>query len=386
MEQARIDLLALWYPTNIRYFTGFQSLHWDSENIQPAVCLIPLDKDPVLFVPDFFYGVAEGYTYLTDIRLQQECHITEVIQRLPVEVADLIKELGYGRGRIGLESGFEGAMYIPRPVNDLDRFRSELADATFVDGAEVIWKCRVIKSAAEIEALKQATQAVVRAYGDFVANFRLGMSERDVARMVRHSILEYTEDCKPIIATASSRKVVMPDTPSFYDEVTISIGDRIAFEPLPAYKGYYGSCGRVFHVGPPPEKALKKAETCDRIQASAIAAIKPGIEAGAVVETILGECKEAGIVYDLEGDIQIGHGVGLSRQEPLMLAKSEKGILEEGMVVAVELWHVDWTGLSVFEEKTVPEVYGNEDLVVVTKNGCDPLPSFRRDIRYVPWP
>ncbi len=245
----------------------------------------------------------------------------------------------------------------------------------------MIWKCRMIKSACEVEAIKKATQAVVRAYGDLVANFRLGMSERDVGRMFRNSILQYTEDCEPPIATSSGRKIVMPDTPSFYDEVSITIGDRIAFEPLPTYKGYRGSCGRVFHVGPIPDEALKMAEAVDRVQASVMAAIKPGIEAGSLVEMITEECREAGIDLTGETDDQIGHGIGLDLQEPPMIARGEKTLLEEGMVLAVEIWHVDWSGVSVVQGKLVPEVYGNEDLVVVTKTGCDPLPSFRREIR-----
>jgi hypothetical protein len=60
-------------------------------------------------------------------------------------------------------------------------------------------------------------------------------------------------------------------------------------------------------------------------------------------------------------------------------------LIEEGMVLAVEVWVVDWSGLSVKEGKLVPEVYGNEDLVVVTKNGCDQFPSFRKDIRTLPY-
>jgi len=41
----------------------------------------------------------------------------------------------------------------------------------------------------------------VRAYGEVVANFKLGMSERDMGSMIRHAILKYTEDCAPPIAT-----------------------------------------------------------------------------------------------------------------------------------------------------------------------------------------
>jgi Xaa-Pro dipeptidase len=383
MEEAKIDILVLWDPLNIRYFSGFQSLHWSAVSIQSAVYLLPLDKDPVIVVPDFFAGVVEGYTYLTDTRLQPLSHLTEAIRSLPTEVADVVKELGCGKARIGLESGRVAYMYIPRPVNDIDRFRSELDGATFVDAADVIWKCRMIKSAGEVEAIKKATQAVVRAYGELAADFRPGMSEREVARMIRHAILEYTEDCEPMIATASSRKIPMPDTPSFYDEVTLSIGDRIAIEPLPTYKGYRGSCARVFQIGPLPEEALRKSEACDRVQAIAFGALKPGMTVGALLDVILEACKDHGIPT-VDGDMA-GHGIGLSLHEPPMLSPKDETLIEEGMVLAVEVWMVDWSGKSVIEGKIVPEVYGNEDLAVVTKSGCDQLPSFRREIRSLPY-
>lgn len=44
MEKEKIDVLVCWDPVNIRYFTGFQSLHWLAMSIQPAVYLLPLDR------------------------------------------------------------------------------------------------------------------------------------------------------------------------------------------------------------------------------------------------------------------------------------------------------------------------------------------------------
>ena len=69
MQEQKIDILVLWDSVNIRYFTGFQSLHWTAMSIQPAVYLLPLEKDPIIVVPDFFAGVAEGYTYEANIWL-----------------------------------------------------------------------------------------------------------------------------------------------------------------------------------------------------------------------------------------------------------------------------------------------------------------------------
>lgn len=382
MQEAKIDILVLWDDVNIRYFTGFHSLHWSAMTLQPAVYLLPLKKDPVIVVPDFFAGVAEGYTYEQNIWLLPKPHVTKVIRDLPADIAGAVKELGCGNGRVGLESGFRGGMIIPRPVNDIDRFRGELDGATFVDGADVIWRCRTIKSASEVDALRQASQAVVRAYNELVADFRLGMSERDMGRMLRHSILEYTEDCAPLIATASGRRIVMPDTPSDYDEVTLSLGDRLVFEPLPTCKGYYGSCCRLFQIGPLPEEALRKSEAVDKAQAAAMAAVKPGVRGGELTEIVAEVLRGEGIQPTIE---VVGHGVGLRPQEPPMLAEDEEMAIEEGMVLAVEIWVVDWSGISVKEGKLVPEVFGNEDYVVVTKNGCDQFPSFPKNIRTLPY-
>jgi len=382
MAEEKIDVLVLWDPVNIRYFSGFQSLHWSAMSIQPAVVLLPLEKDPVIVVPDFFSQVAEGYTYIKDIRLLPKPHVTKNIRQIPIDVADAVKDLGCGRGRIGIEAGWQGGMAIPRPVNDIDAFRSALEGAVFVDAADLIWKCRMIKSTCEVEALRKACQAVVRAYGELVAQFELGMSERDVGRLIRHAILDYAEDCMPPIATASSRRVVMPDTPSFYDEVTLTVGDRIVFEPLPTYKGYYGSCCRCFQIGPLPDPALKKAEAVDRAQAAAIAAIKPGLKTKVIMDVIAESLRADGIEPTIE---MAGHGAGLSPHEPPMISEEEEAVFQEGMVMAVEVWVVDWKGDFSKMTSVVPEVFGNEDYVVVTKNGCDQLADFRKDIRTLPY-
>jgi Xaa-Pro aminopeptidase len=382
MAEQKIDVLVLWDTANIRYFSGFHSLHWTALSIQPAVVVVPLEKDPVIVVPDFFSQVAEGYTYLNDIRLLPKPHLTKNIRQIPVDIADTVKDLGYGRGRIGVEAGWRGGMIVPRPLNDIDRFRGALDGATLVEAADLIWKCRMIKSASEVEALRKASQAVARAYCEVIANFKLGMSERDVGRLLRHAILDYTEDCAPPIATSSSRRVVMPDTPSFYDEVNLSIGDRLVFEPLPTQKGYYGSCCRCFQIGPLPDEALRKAEAVDQAQAAAMAAIKPGVQAKQITDVVAKSLRENGIEPTIE---VVGHGVGLNPQEPPMIAEEEEAAFEEGMVLAVEIWVVDWQGDFSKLTTIIPEVFGNEDLVVVTRDGCDQLGDFRKNIRTLPY-
>ena len=215
LAENEIDILVLWDEKNLRYFTGYRNNLFHAGSFQPAIVVIPTDAQPVIIVPDFFCGVAEGYTYVEDIRLIVNPHVTANIRNTPAMVADVVKELGCGSGRVGIEAGGLGGMTIPRPLNDIDRFREELSDVEFVEAGDLIWKLRWIKSSAEVEALKQATRASIDTYSELVGTFQPGMTEKDVGLIVRQSLLEKVHDCEPPLVTASSRRVPMYDVPAW---------------------------------------------------------------------------------------------------------------------------------------------------------------------------
>ncbi len=375
MAKENVDILVLWDETNIRYFSGFHNLHWSSKTLQCAVLLIPLEGESVIIVPDFFSPVVEGFTFISDIRLQSDPHVTANLRALPALVADAVKGLGCGLGRIGLESGEKGGMCIPRPINDIDFLRVSLEGATFVEAANLIWRCRVIKSPAEIAALKHATQAVVDSYGELMDKFHLGMGEKEVALFLRKEILDRTEDCPSPFIISTGRGVPMADVPAYDEKVELNPGDRIILEPLPTHKGYFGSCCRVLNVGPISDEVLRRAELMDELQDQAIAVVKPGAKTGDILEAILeGNRKDGVMDYFID---MAGHGVGLNFQEPPAIARNEEYELEEGMVLAIETWEVSMTEAGV-------AVAAVEDYVTVTKDGCEPFPSFPRDLRCLP--
>ena len=158
--------------------------------------IVAIDKDPVMIVPNFFQGVVEGFTFIEDIRIQHDPHVTENLRGMPKEVANVVKEvIGSGKARLGIEGGVKGGMTIPRPVNDIDAFRAALPDVEFVYAADQIWNVRMIKSLLEVEALSKACEAVVRSYHDLQANFEWGWTEKDVGLFIRHQLLDYTDEC-----------------------------------------------------------------------------------------------------------------------------------------------------------------------------------------------
>ena len=166
----------------------------------------------------------------------------------------------------------------------------------------------------------------------------------------------------------------MYDIPAFDEGIPLNPGDRLILEPLPSYKGYYGSCCRIFNIGPLRDDVLKRAELVDVIQEKAIAAVKPGITTGDLWTAMNEGFQEVGEEYVFD---QGGHGVGLNIHEPPMIARGEDLLVEEGMVLAVETWTIG----KASEEMEFGEVYGIEDYVVVTKNGGDVFPGYPKNQR-----
>ena len=372
MVKAELDAVVMWGENNIRYFTGFLTNHFPPVTVCPGVLIVAVNKEPLMIVPNFFQGVVEGFTFINDIRIQHDPHVTENLRGMPKEVANVIKEvIGSGKARLGIEGGIKGGMTIPRPVNDIDAFRAALPDVEFVYAADQIWNVRMIKSLLEVEALSKACEAVVKSYHDLQANFEWGWTEKDVALFIRHKLLDYADECLPNMCMSSRREIFMADIPAWDEGIPLMPGDRVIVEPLPQVKGYWGSSGRTFHMGPAPDEEIHKIQVLDRGRQVAAEMTKPGVRTGDMMDAINESLQEGGLICSLD---QGGHGVGIDGQEPPAIALGETFEVQEDMVLAVECWFFET------DENGHHRVYGGEDYVHVTSDGSDPLPTFPTDI------
>jgi Xaa-Pro aminopeptidase len=212
----------------------------------------------------------------------------------------------------------------------------------------------------------------------------MGMTERDVGIVLQEVLVRESHDMDALNVRCSSRRYPMPDTPPFYEGVDIVVGDRMVIEPIPSYKGYCGSCCRTFQVGALSEAAEKSVRIIERSQAAAIAAIRPGVKTAELVHVVERVFREEGSPIQIE---MIGHGMGLTGHEPPMLTAREDTALEEGMVLAVEIWKYDVAGFAYGDTRQASKnlgPFGNEDLVLVTEDGCRRLPAFRKDVLSLP--
>ena len=371
------DCLVIWERENNRYFFGFQTIHWFLKSLQPAVGIIPIDKEPILVVPDLFHGNGEGLCWVKDLRIQLNPHQPKSERGLPADVAEVIKEAGYGNKRIALGMGPLGCTWIPRPLNDIEAFKAALPDAKFVDGDKIIWGCRMKKSPLEIDRIRKSVNAVAAVEAAIVEGYRPGMTEVDLMRVINHARVEQEGMGLGDDAVSLAHFSACRDRASIIDLMAlegapITKDYAIQFDGFCPYKGYVPDSCRIFQTGPVTDSIRKYYNVLFEAEDRAEALLRPGIRAKEVNEAMYQVVRDAGYKPMDMG----GHGTGLTTHEPPSIDAWNEQIIEEGMVLSIEPWFAIEDG----------GIFGIQDTYVVTKTGCYKIEGFRRDIIQVAHP
>ncbi|KRR25221.1 peptidase [Bradyrhizobium lablabi] len=241
---------------------------------------------------------------------------------------DHIKALGVGVKRLGIEPSF-----LPSDAKDLlsKELGASLADAQFV-----LERLRAVKTAAELDLVRQASERVVDA---MMATFDIcapGMSKHDIVDRLRREeherdlVFEYC-----LIAAGNSHNRAPSDQ-------RLKHGDIISLDSGGNYKGYIGDLSRMGVVGEPDAELQDLLHEIEEIQQAARGAIRSGARGGDII--IAGEeaVRRAphGNVLDYTA-----HGIGLISHEaprltghgPVPYAPYDADRpLQPGMVISIE--------------------------------------------------
>ncbi len=229
-----------------------------------------------------------------------------------------------------------------------------------VSATPVLREMRMIKDAAEVDALRRAGAAIDRVHARMGEWLQAGRTEAEVAADITAAIIEegHTEVAFVIVGSGPhgadphhevSQRRIEPG-----DLVVIDIGGPVA-------PGYYSDSTRTYVLGDPtPEVAAQFAEL-ERAQAAAVAAVRPGVTAESVDAAARNLLTAAGsgpaFVH------RTGHGIGLSVHEEPYIVQGNDLVLRRGMAFSIEpgiYFRGDW-GARI------------EDIVVVTDDGCESM-------------
>jgi Xaa-Pro aminopeptidase len=353
MHARGLDALLVTTEANYRYLSGHATLAF-MNRARPLFCLLPRDGDPLILAGASESSVARGTSWIGDVRA-----FTALVEPGVVELVQAVHDRRLTSGRIGCELGL--AQRLGMPPNDFRTLQQRLPAAAFVDGGDLLWELRRVKTPAEVAYLRRAAAITSEAVAATLAQVRAGWTERDVYQHAATGVMRLGADRPgygPVNADARA-----PDSMTGGPTARrLQAGRMVYMGAGCAYHAYWSDQVRVFAVGRATDHQRRMYAVMHGAFERCFAMMRPGVPVRDVMRTSLAVL-EAGGAGPYAGRLgRIGHGTGLDVSEPPSINADDPAVLEAGMVLYLEPNFV------------TPE--GNflvEDTVLVTEGGCELL-------------
>jgi len=248
---------------------------------------------------------------------------------------------------------------------------AELLGTVPVLATGVLRRLRMIKDAAEVDALRKAGAAIDRVHARVPEFLVPGRTEADVAADIGEAIVAEGHSEAAFIIVGSGPNGADPHHEC--SDRVLQAGDVVVVDIGGPYEpGYNSDSTRTYSIGQPDDDVAGRYAVLQRAQQAAVAAVRPGATAeqidAAAREVLAAEGLAEAFVH------RTGHGIGLSvHEEPYIVAGNDLP-LEEGMAFSIE------PGIY------FPGSWGAriEDIVIVTSDGAQSVNDRPRDLVVVP--
>ena len=222
---------------------------------------------------------------------------------------------------------------------------------------DVLRRLRMIKDAAEIDALRKAGAAIDRVHARVPEFLVPGRTEADVAADIAEAIVAEGHSEVAFIIVGSGPHGADPHHECSDRE--LRAGDIVVVDIGGPYEpGYNSDSTRTYSIGEPDPEVALRYSVLQRAQQAAVEAVRPGVTAQQVDAAARDVLAADGLAEAFVH--RTGHGIGLSvHEEPYIVAGNDL-TLEEGMAFSVEpgIYFPGQWGARI------------EDIVVVTGDGA----------------
>ena len=267
-----------------------------------------------------------------------------------------VASIAKGAKRIGYEGSITAKRYL--------FLKNAVKDAELVDFEQEILSARSVKTPAEIAKLAAAERLNDEIWRLSKKEIKPGMTEKQIQRVIRGfmNALGDGEAFETIVCAGANAAEChhVPDDTVWEKGVPLLVDMGVRLD------GVCSDMTRNIVPTKPDEEYAKVYKAVLDANMAAIAAAKPGMTAGDLDKVARDLLKERG--YEKEFGHSLGHGVGYDIHEQPFAAKGQKTVLKPGMSVTIE------PGVYV-EGKLGVRI---EDLVVITKDGCEVLSHSRK--------
>lgn len=368
LEDQGLELALLAHPDSIYYFTA----HWGDLGVEfgrPTVAAIPRSGDATLVTAEMETEMATALTWVDRVRGYSD--------GIGGEWRDpLLEILNRTKGKVGFER-----FHCPPVVTEF--LRAHLDAGRLVDLGPALSMLRRVKSAQELEQVRQAGQVAV-AMGEAGKNaIAEGVPEYEVCLACMNA---GTRKAAEIISAEDADSFMTPVIHNLqvlnsarFTSMThrhptvrrLQWGDPVymCFCCIAHFKQLKLGYDREYFVGRVSDRQARIYEAAVEAQRAAVSAIRPGVTAEEVhLEALEVYCKHGlGTAY------RTGRAIGYSSLEKPELKMGDKTVLEPGMVFAVD------GGI------TLPGEFGARvgDTIIVTEQSSECATEYPRDLTVV---
>ncbi|MCV0397405.1 MAG: Xaa-Pro peptidase family protein [Rhizobiaceae bacterium] len=243
--------------------------------------------------------------------------------------ADHVKRIGLERARIGIEPGF-------LPADAYIALKSLLLDAELVDAYPMLERLRAIKSPAEIDLLREASERITDAMLATFSGVPEGAAKGEIVQKLRSEEtargLQF-EYCLLTIGSSHNRAV---------SDQKWGHGEVLSLDSGGNYRGYIGDLCRMGVKGEPDTELVDLLAEVDAVQQAAFSKCTAGTRGGDMIAHATEVMK--GLPNAAHNDF-FAHGMGLiSHETPFLMTNhpvAYEGVdaerpLQENMVLSVE--------------------------------------------------
>ena len=222
---------------------------------------------------------------------------------------------------------------------------------------DVMRGLRMVKEAAEIDALRKAGAAIDRVHARVPDFLMPGRTEADVAADIAEAIVAEGHSEVAFVIVGSGPHGADPH--HGYSDRELRVGDIVVVDIGGSYEpGYHSDSTRTYSIGEPSHDVAQQYSILQRAQRAAVDAVRPGVTAEQVDAAARGVLAEAGLgEYFVH---RTGHGIGLSVHEEPYVVDGNDLTLAAGMAFSIEpgIYFPGRWGARI------------EDIVIVTEDGA----------------
>jgi Xaa-Pro dipeptidase len=321
MLENNLSAILVAQGTSLAYFSG---IRWEGGERLFAMVL-PAKGKAFYVAPAFEEGRAREQIAQAPAGGNPDLRIWQEDQNPYARVAQGLADRGIASGTIGLE---ETAKFV-----FADNLRKAASSMTFTSATPVTAGCRMIKSRHEIDLMRLAAKVTLTAYEATYRSMKVGMTQHDVGEMLRvaHRQLGFEGGAEVQVGEYSSfpHGSIQPQE--------IREGTIVMIDGGCSVEGYQSDITRTFVLGKASDKMKQVFDIVHRAQSAALAAAKPGVEAGSVDAAARKVITDAGYGPDYKYFThRLGHGMGMDGHEWPYLVRGNPTKLRPDMTFSDE--------------------------------------------------